>query len=209
MYARTLILLCLLLSSVRASPASRNLFLYLGASRDIQPAALSEMRSELESLMRSMGFNVAWWDSGKTRQVLGAYLVVVDLRGACHLASERFEPLKIPTSVASSTMADGTVQPFISVGCETLNRYIGNAILRLPPALREYLYGRALARLLAHELYHVLANTAGHAASGIAKASITSEDLLSEHLELGGEVDIGFQTAGDRHDLVYPAAGAK
>jgi hypothetical protein len=37
--------------------------------------------------------------------------------------------------------------------------------------------------LLAHELYHVLAQTEDHASAGIAKARFSAADLLAEHLD--------------------------
>jgi hypothetical protein len=39
------------------------------------------------------------------------------------------------------------------------------------------------ARLLAHELYHVLAQTGEHAVEGIAKARFSRADLMAEHFE--------------------------
>src|SRR5580658_1469108 len=47
-------------------------------------------------------------------------------------------------------------------------------------------YGQALARLLAHELYHVLNQTAGHAQTGIAKAQLTAAELVAERFQFDG-----------------------
>ena len=45
------------------------------------------------------------------------------------------------------------------------------------------LYGRSMARLLAHEFYHILAQTGGHAPTGIAKARFSTADLLADHFD--------------------------
>ncbi len=40
-----------------------------------------------------------------------------------------------------------------------------------------------MARLLAHEFYHVLAQTDDHTQTGIAKARFSTADLLAEHFD--------------------------
>lgn len=47
--------------------------------------------------------------------------------------------------------------------------------LSLP--LRRVVFGRALARLIAHEIYYVLAQTTGHPDSGVAKPWFSLNDL--------------------------------
>ena len=41
-----------------------------------------------------------------------------------------------------------------------------------------------MGRLLAHELYHMLANKRGHAESGVGKASFSASDVLGERFTL-------------------------
>ena len=50
---------------------------------------------------------------------------------------------------------------------------------------RDLAYGRAMARVLAHELYHVLRRTRIHTASRLTKARLAPADLLSESAEYG------------------------
>jgi hypothetical protein len=42
------------------------------------------------------------------------------------------------------------------------------------------LYGRAMGRVLAHELYHMLANQREHVGSGVGKPSFSATDVLGE-----------------------------
>src|ERR1035438_8030819 len=44
---------------------------------------------------------------------------------------------------------------------------------------REEKYGRPLGRVLAHELYHIFADTMCHGSNGVAKKSYGGQDLLS------------------------------
>jgi hypothetical protein len=72
-----------------------------------------------------------------------------------------------------------------------LSRLVGPSIADEPDALRDYIYGRALARLLAHELYHVLVQTTAHAQAGVAKAQLTAAELLANRFQFEGSA-LGF-----------------
>jgi hypothetical protein len=47
-------------------------------------------------------------------------------------------------------------------------------------AQRDYYYGRALARVIAHELYHVLMRTTDHSRNGVSRSCFSTADLVSE-----------------------------
>ena len=51
---------------------------------------------------------------------------------------------------------------------------------------RDFLYGRAMARVVAHELYHVLMRSAEHARGGVARSCFNTGDLLTERFEFEG-----------------------
>jgi hypothetical protein len=48
----------------------------------------------------------------------------------------------------------------------------------------ELILGQAMARILAHELCHLLAQTTSHQSSGIAKRSMSQAELVSDRLAL-------------------------
>ena len=50
----------------------------------------------------------------------------------------------------------------------------------------EALLGRAMGRVLGHELYHVFAKTMDHGHSGVAKTSHSRNDLVGERFEFDG-----------------------
>jgi hypothetical protein len=52
-----------------------------------------------------------------------------------------------------------------------------------PDSVREFVLGRALARVLAHELYHILTQSENHADSGVAKAALSVADLMGSRFE--------------------------
>lgn len=193
MYARLLAMLGLLCVSTllgwseSAVPPSSELDVYLnGEIRS--PDVRSEMKRELAALMQRAGFRVVWRRAhDKTPSSRAVDLIVVELRGACALPTGEDSTGLADShlALASSSVVDAKVLPFSWVDCSALNRFLGPTILNLSEGEQAYLYGRAMARLLAHEFYHVLAQTEDHTEIGISKARLSTADLLSEHLGFG------------------------
>jgi len=195
MHARLLAMACLLYVSAPTgrsesiAPAAADVDVYLKTGQGISAAVLGEMKSELASLMQGTGVRLEWPALTESQaDTTSGFAVVVELRGECSVAWHGDPPelLKNAAPLASSAVVDGSVLPFSWVDCAALNRLVGPSIADEPVTLRDYLYGRALARLLAHELYHVLMQTTGHAQTGIAKAQVTAAELLSEGFQFTG-----------------------
>jgi hypothetical protein len=150
--------------------------------------AFNSLKKELTSLLNGATYKVQWGDSRKP-MVSGGSLVVVEFRGSCLPSSPGTSSLeKSPGSaLASSQVVDERILPFISLDCRALNDLLEVPLAALPAAQREVAYGRAMARLLAHELYHFLTQTNHHSKSGIAKAAVSATDLLSGHFDFDGE----------------------
>jgi hypothetical protein len=192
MYARVLATLCLLpVSTFFAQadsdvPTGATLEVYVKGEEASTPDVLSAMSRELGSLMQPAGFRVVWRGVSDPPSSAGAeHLVMVELRGACtaQFSSVASAPLSSPLPLASSSVADGKVLPFSWVDCTALNRFLAPVAANQSPAGQDNLYGRSMARLLAHEFYHILAQTDDHASAGIAKARFTTADLLADHFD--------------------------
>jgi hypothetical protein len=146
------------------------------------------MQKETESLMRTAGYSVEWRDAKARRSNEdAANLVFVDLNGVCAVPMNPIpgapDPDDNQPSLASTAVEDGMVLPFSRIDCVALTRALSAMFAHEPPSRRTYLYGRAMGRLLAHELYHVLAQTRDHAAAGIGKPCFTSVDLVTDRFE--------------------------
>src|SRR5207249_4430626 len=83
----------------------------------------------------------------------------------------------VAQSLADTSIANGRILPFFRVDC---TRLIGLFGTEVEPAV----LGRALARLLAHEIYHIVAQTAEHQKSGVAKAVFSIRDLTAPRFNL-------------------------
>jgi hypothetical protein len=182
MYARLLAAFCLVHVGVCCLWASSEdqpdnpLVVYLSGSTQPQ-RSLDYMKLELGSLMRTAGYRVEWSDSHPSTD---AILIVVKLRGTCEI---REGPPARPGPLASTSIVDGRIVPFSSIDCDSLSQLLSAQLASQPRARRDFLYGRAMARVLAHEIYHVLLDTGDHAREGVARGDFTAADLLVEHFD--------------------------
>jgi len=192
MYARLTATLCLLfvtLPVARADSgvlASDSLEVYVKGQEASTPDVLAAMNRELNALMETAGYRVIWRGTADPPSAAGVEnLVIVELRGVCmaQFAAMANNPLSWTVPLASSSVADGIILPFTWVDCTALNRFLAPVGSARPKAEQDDLYGRSMARLLAHEFYHVLGHTDSHSSAGIAKARFSTADLLADHLD--------------------------
>jgi len=115
-------------------------------------------------------------------------LVVFKLKGHCTLdnlpigaISDERGPLAMTYSV------DGEILPFGEVECDRLQRTMqGNP--HATGLFRQSAFNTALARVMAHEIYHMLACSNVHTKSGVTKESLSTHELSSGALSFPPEV---------------------
>ena len=91
------------------------------------------------------------------------------------------ERLEAPAGqpLAETDIANGEVLPFGAVDCETVRRFIAPALKSVGGEEKNAALGRAIARVSAHEIYHMLTGSEGHARRGIARARHSREELTA------------------------------
>jgi hypothetical protein len=187
MFARLLAFVCLLSCSAmigRAGSSSApvaTVGVYLKADASASNLSLESMRLELRDLMAETGYNLVWTRDTPSPRI--DTLIVVDLRGTCHAGANKKAALENHTALASTNVTEGKLLPFSWVDCSALDNMLRPALARLSSEQRDETYGRAMGRLLAHEFYHILAQTEEHTHSGITKKSFSQADLLANHLD--------------------------
>src|SRR5262249_14951217 len=135
--------------------------------------------------------DLRWWNPQQEKSTSVDRLVVLELHGTCEAprGAAQNESLSNDISLASSQVADGLVQPFSRLDCDALARFLAPVLAGMTHDEADRSYGRAMARVAAHELYHVLSKKRTHAQTGVAKASFTPGDLLALHFSFEGPPD--------------------
>jgi len=143
-----------------------------------------EMNQELSTILKDSGIQVDWRDRDQVSSSESfSNLVVVKFRGVCRMDSTTDRDTE-PGPLAFTHSSDGAILPFSEVECDRVRSALRHAMTGRDYARGDVVLGRALARVLAHELYHVLAGTSSHVATGVAQKALSGSDLVGDQLEL-------------------------
>jgi hypothetical protein len=138
------------------------------------------LHDELDSIMGPMGLHFDWRSltASRPNNEVSVELAVINFKGRCDAAG--LLPLRShPGALGWTHVSDGNILPFSDVDCDRIRSFVQRDLLSVPSDEREETFGRAVARVLAHELYHIFANTAKHGSCGVGKAAYTVEELLA------------------------------
>src|SRR5690606_3778383 len=104
---------------------------------------------------------------------------IVKLNGACDgrtpfpLQSTRQDAFDTPLRLAATEMRGGEVLARTELECNQMKPGFG----RMPHGERVRRLANTLGTVLAHELYHLLAQTGGHGHGGVSKGVLTWDEL--------------------------------
>ena len=87
-------------------------------------------------------------------------------------------------TLASADLSSGSVSSYGSVLCDEIKTCISGLVGGSCARDKEAAFGRALGRVVAHELYHILARTEEHTRTGVTKAVQTPVDLVRDNFHL-------------------------
>jgi hypothetical protein len=168
----------LLASCISACPSAqtRTLALYSAPPRGLDLEAALVMHAELQRLLQPAGIDVVW-KSLADRKAGETYdlVAVTSFGGSC--AADEGASTPAAASLADTSIVNGHILPFFRIDC---TRVVGMMGRHVEPAV----LGRALARIAAHEVYHIVGQTAEHQKIGVAKAAFSIEDLTATQFEL-------------------------
>jgi hypothetical protein len=142
------------------------------------------MKKEVDKILKPAGVALDWRMASENHgNEVFSGLVVLKFKGKCKLEGWADAPPGLPPGVehtlGTTKVVNGKVMPFTEVRCDEVKRALAYLRPEANQRERQKAFGVALGRVVAHELYHILASTTGHAARGLAKASESLEDLVS------------------------------
>jgi hypothetical protein len=163
------------LFSVFAQAENRTLALYMAPPRGLDNESLDVMRAEVQRLLAPAGLDIVWKTPGERKAGEDYELVAVaSFDGSC--SAPEAAPAPSTVSLADTAISDGRILPFFHVDCPRILQLLGAQV-------ESPLLGRALGRVIAHELYHIVARTAEHHDNGVAKAVFSIRDLKNPQFE--------------------------
>ena len=154
--------------------------LYFEFQNEPSAAVRQALEQEVEAIMAPMGSEIEWRSLKEvTGGEVSTQLAVVKFLGRCD-ASGLSTPHAVKAGALGWThVSDGLILPFSDVDCDGIRQFLQIGLLGVDSKERAEAYGRALGRVLAHELYHIFANTTHHGSNGVGKAVYSVRDLLS------------------------------
>jgi hypothetical protein len=152
--------------------------LFTSFAAEPSPSVSAALQDELNTIMSSAGWTIEWASYEESLGKISAKLAVARFRGRCgpedyHLKSARRSIL------GSTVVTDGRILPYVDIFCDVVRAVMAYHLDFMKTDARRVAYGRALARVLAHELYHVLANDSAHGSEGVSKRNFSSYDLVA------------------------------
>lgn len=158
-------------------PIVSRVALYVQFDHTPSEAVMDSLRSELDTIMGPIGLQFDWRPLAGSSPESTAELAVVSFKGRCDSTSLPARSTN-PGALGWTHISDGVILPFTDLDCGGLRAFLGEQLLALASGDRDGAMGRALGRVLAHELYHIFANTTRHASDGVGKPAYSVEDLL-------------------------------
>jgi hypothetical protein len=182
------LLLCLVLTSLSAHGGQQGaqlapIALYTEFQQQPSASVQESLQTEVESIMAPMGLNFNWLElANSDGKQVAVELAVIKFKGRCDVSGliahdSNSGPL------GWTHVSDGVILPFADVDCSSVRGFVQKELLFSHPEEREQLFGRALGRVLAHELYHIFANTKRHGSEGVGREFYSVHDLLSSDFQ--------------------------
>lgn len=185
---RTALILVLAGTMIPAWSAARtaHLTVLLDFQGSHSERSIAEMKRESQSILQDSGLAIEWRMRSEVSDESFPDLVVVRFKGKCI-----FEPVGFlydergPLAFSYSSGAE--VLPFSEVACDKVTSSVRSAMRGDDYAHADVLLGRALGRVVAHELVHMLSRSGAHGREGVAKPAISGAQLIAPEFRLSPE----------------------
>lgn len=143
-----------------------------GRSHRTGDRSVLQMQREADAILKSAGYRLNWVSLGSTLRANYDGLVVLRFRGWCELEAVFRKPA-IPGPLGITHISNGFLLPFGEVECDRVVNAVRPAGEAYPAA--ERLVGRALGRVVAHQLIHMLTRSTSQAGEGVEKPALKRE----------------------------------
>ena len=177
----------LILLSVCVAYPSVGLTVVLQFDGRYSELSIGEMKAETQALVGYSGVILSWRliDTVSSSEAFPR-VVVVRLRGNCDMSLP--VPASTPGPLGSTYILGGEPGPFSDIECDRIRSSVGAQRER-----GDLTFGRALGRVLAHELHHIIDGTRRHTPPGYMRKSLSAADLVADRCNLTSDEHGRFQ----------------
>jgi hypothetical protein len=159
---------------------------FRGAHSD---SSILEMERESGSILKTTGLKLDWRMRDDAPRNAYPNLVVMTFNGAC-----KFDPTARVYDelgpLANTKTTNHIIQSFGQVDCDHVIGTARSAMFGADYAHADMLVGRALGRVVVHEIVHMLTQSAQHGRDGVFKESLSGKQLIAPSLPLSA-MDVG------------------
>ena len=172
------------------------------------PAAVRDaMQDEVRSIMAPMGLRFRWMDLAESNgKQISVELAVIEFNGRCDVGGLTARD-ENPGALGWTHISDGVILPFANVDCAAVRSFIQKELLDMRLQTRAERFGRALGRVLAHELYHIFANTKRHGSEGVGREFYSARDLLAADFQFQSKESMALMNSKAHAALVNAQPG--
>lgn len=168
------------------------------------PGVMDAIRGETEAIMGRLGIGLEWRSlAGATGSEVSVQLAVIRFQGRCDVSG--LSPHRVqPGALGWTHESDGVILPFGAVDCDRIRTFLQVDLLGVPAGERDLVFGRALGRVLAHELYHIFTRSPHHSPDGVGKAAYAVRDLLAGRFVFDADESMELRNGQLRVDATEP-----
>ena len=161
-----------------AEPVPLTVVLKFEANRSASPAAMLAMEDEAEKILSPAGIKVDWrMQRDLAEHAEFGRMVEFEMKGRCSIHT--FPVLYDERGPLATTFSsDGRLLPFGTVECDRVRESIRRVNAAFAYRMTDAALGRALGRVMAHEVYHMIAGTKEHTREGLSRPSLGGSELL-------------------------------
>jgi mono/diheme cytochrome c family protein len=171
------------LPAVAAPPEITPVAVFTHFERLPPEAVPAAMEQEVDRIMSPLGFPLSWKSLDTVRgNEVATTLAVVTFRGNCD-STRLLQPASLTGALGLTHVSDGVVIPFTDIDCDGIRAFLRKELLGFQPWDRDARLGRAVGRVLAHELFHIFVGTVHHGSGGVAKPVFTERELMAEYFQ--------------------------
>jgi hypothetical protein len=145
----------------------------------------SYLKAEVDRLFLFRDIQFSWL--AKSDVQLGSTwedVVVVKFRGDCRITAAPEPAGDERGPYAWTHVTDGEVLPFSEISCDRVRKNVKSVMHGGLYAEADLLMGRALGRVLAHELVHILTGNCDHDAKGVFRHAFRPDELIADRMHL-------------------------